>query len=361
VAALGAVALVASTTLGADERAWDPPPCAAPPDAAAARSGTLGSWFRLDPLIEAGERRGQRLSLGIADGADPWVVPLDAESFASGPAGDRVLVGTDDGSMSRLSLIDLRLRCRHAVAASTDVIRRATLAPDGATIYEFRVDRATRAELGVWRRDLRTPSTAVRVLPSIAPDARFGRTWSTELAWSIDGSRLAVQSCGESACRTRILDPSSGLVQAVADPDLGALVGLTRDRLVVHAACRGLPCPLVAVALADGNRTVLDPAAGLAAMALDADRESRVVYEAGSAAAQLRSVRPDGADARTLPTGSTAVRLVPGGRGAMIGVEVGPEWLALVREPVSVGEPAEPPQLRRPTDEPAVTLEEALR
>jgi hypothetical protein len=45
----------------------------------------------------------------------------------------------------------------------------------------------------------------------------------------------------------------------------------------------------------------------------------------------------------------------------MIGVEVGPEWLALVREPVSVGEPAEPPQLRRPTDEPAVTLEEALR
>jgi hypothetical protein len=360
VAALGAVALVASTTLGAGDRPWEPPPCTDSPAAATARHGTVGAWFRVDPLVLDGERRGQRLALGTADGTPARIVQLDAESFAAGPVGDQVLVGTDDGTASRLSILDLRLGCFRPLAASTDVVRRATLSPDGTTAFEFRVDRVTRADLGVWRRDLRAPEPATRVLAPIAADARFGRTWSTEFAWSLDGSRLAVQSCGEVACRTRVLDPIIGRVLAIVDPDLGLLAGLTRDRVVLHAACRGLPCPLYAVAIADGARTILDPAAGRAALAVDPDGRPRAVHEVGGAGPDLRSVRLDGTGELRLRADPSGARLVPRASGSQAGVEVGPEWLALAGADTGVAAP-QPPRLRHPIDEPAVTLEEALR
>jgi hypothetical protein len=360
VATLGAVALVASTAFGAGERTWDPPPCPGTADPVDLRAGTLGGWFQLDPLIEAGERRGQRLSVGTADGDAPRVVSLDPESFASGPVGDRLLVGTDDGAMSRLAIIDLRGACRRDVATSRDVIRRATLTPDGGAIYEFRVDRVTRADLGVWRRDLRQPGAPTRVLAPITPDARFGRTWSTEFSWSTDGGRLAVQSCGEVACRTRVLDPVTGRTQRVTDPALGPLVGLTRDRVVMHGACRGLPCPLLSVGLDDGVRVVLEPAAGRAALAIDPQRQPRVVHELQGATPGFRSVRLDGGDPRRLAADPSGMRLVPGGRGSTQGVEAGPEWLALTHDQTAAGDPAQAPRLRHPTDEPAVTLGEVF-
>lgn len=360
VVALGAVGLIASTTLGAGERMWDPPPCPDAADPGAAHVATLGGWFQLDPLIEAGERRGQRLSVGTAHGDAPRVVALDPESFASGPVGDRLLVGTDDGTASRLALVDLRLDCRRDVAASGDVIRRATLTPDGGAIYEFRVDRVSRADLGVWRRDLRRPGSPRRVLAPIAADPRFGRTWSTEFDWSVDGQRLAVQSCGEVACRTRILDPVTGRTQTVADPTLGPLVGLTRDGIVVRGACRGLPCQLLSVALDDGTRIVLDPSAGHADLAIDAQREPRVVHELEGASAGLRSVRLDGTDPRRLAADPSGMRLVPGGTGAARGVDAGPEWLTFTRDAVAHGDPASAPRLRHPTDEPALTLGEVF-
>ncbi|HEY4634420.1 MAG TPA: hypothetical protein VIH00_10920 [Candidatus Limnocylindrales bacterium] len=361
IVALGAVALVASTTLGAGDRPWEPPPCPDSTASATARHGTVGAWFRVDPWVVDGERRGQHLALGTADGAPARIVELDAESFAAGPLGDRVLVGTDDGTASRLSIIDLRVGCSRPLAASADVIRRATLSPDGTTAFEFRVDRVTRADLGVWRRELRAPEPATRVLAPIAADARFGRTWSTEFAWSLDGSRLAVQSCGEVACRTRVLDPAVARVQTIAEPDLGLLAGLTRDRAVLHAACRGLPCPLYSVAIADGGRTILDPAAGRAALAVDPDGRPRAVHEVGGAGPDLRSVWLDGTGELLLRADPSGARLVPGASGSQSGVEVGPEWLALAgADALGAGAP-QPPRLRHPIDEPAVTLEEALR
>jgi hypothetical protein len=361
VAALGAVALVASTTLGAGDRAWEPPPCPDSTTATTARHGTVGAWFRVDPRVVEGERRGQRLAIGTADGAPARTVELDAESFAAGPVGDQVLVGTDDGTASHLSIIDLRLGCRRPLAATTDVIRRATLSPDGTTAFEFRVDRVTRADLGVWRRALRAPEPATRMLAPIAVDGRFGRTWSTEFAWSLDGSRLAVQSCGEVACRTRVLDPAVGRVQTIADPGLGLLAGLTRDRVVLHAACRGFPCPLYSVAIADGARTILDAAAGRAALAVDPDGRPRAVHEIGGAGPDLRSVRLDGTGELLLRADSSGARLVSRSAGSQTGVEVGPDWLALAGAEISDAGVTQPPRLRHPVDEPAVTLEEALR
>ena len=203
IAAIGALAIVASTTLGAPERRWEPSPCAGPPRAGV--TAPRGAWYQLDPVIEGGARTGQRLAVGSA-GLGSRTLTLDAESFAAGPFRGTVLVGTDDGRQSRLSLVDVDAGCAWSVGTSRDaVVRRATLAPDGATLFEFRVDRRSRADLGVWRRTLDGRGTAVRVLAPIGADAAFGKTWLTDFAWSDDGSSLAVQSCGEIACRFRVL------------------------------------------------------------------------------------------------------------------------------------------------------------
>jgi hypothetical protein len=93
---------------------------------------------------------------------------------------------------------------RGQVASSTDVIRNGIVAADGVSIVESRVDRRTRADLGVWRRPL-DAGAPVRVLPPIGPDARFGPTWLTDLAWSDDDTTLVVGSCGETACRYRLV------------------------------------------------------------------------------------------------------------------------------------------------------------
>src|SRR6188768_2499376 len=89
VVALGAVGFIASTTLGAVGRPWVPSACAGPPAdrIAAARDGTLS---------------GQRLTLGLDGQRTARALDLAAEAFAAGPFGDVVLVGSDDGTASRV-------------------------------------------------------------------------------------------------------------------------------------------------------------------------------------------------------------------------------------------------------------------
>ena len=101
------------------------------------------------------------------------------------------------------------------------------------------------------------------------PDPAFGRTWLTELRWADDGRRLVVSSCAEVACRFRVLDPTIGAVETVADPQLGSLVGMVDDALVVRGACRGLPCPVMRIDLGRDGVTVLDHTAGGATIVRD--------------------------------------------------------------------------------------------
>jgi hypothetical protein len=323
--AVGAVMLVGATTVGAPESTWDPPACRGRPTVSS--GPPRGTWFRLDPWLEAGERRGQRLTLGGATGAvKRRTVALDRESFAAGPFGRTVLVGTDDGARSRLSLIDIEAACAWPVAGSQNVIRRATVTPDGSSLIEFRVDRASRGDLGVWRRPVHGPGPAERILAPIEPDARFGLTWSTEFAWSPDGTSLAVQSCGEAACRTRVIDQRTGRARLIASPDLGVMVGLTGDRLIVHGACRGLPCPLLAVRVGDGSTTVLDPEARLAVLAIGQGGETRVVIETGRDG-QWLSVRPNGSDPRSIRVAPTTGRLVTDPARSGSGADIGRDWV----------------------------------
>src|SRR5688572_28784728 len=125
VAAVGGIVLVASTTLGAPGRAWTPDACAGAPRIGARLPGT---WYRIDPIIDAGVRSGQRLVLGRAGEVGTRALDLESESFAAGPFGGMTLVGTDDGHRSRLSLVDLAAGCSWPLLASPDVVRTATIA-----------------------------------------------------------------------------------------------------------------------------------------------------------------------------------------------------------------------------------------
>jgi hypothetical protein len=282
---------------------WDPPGCAGGPGAlvAAARSqaadpGHTGPapWSESTPLLDStGTLTGYRLVVGV--GPDRHRLDLPPESFVAGPFGRLVLVGADDGRRSRVRAIDVAAGCAWHLADEAAVIRRATIAPDGAWMVEMRVDRTTRADLGIWRRPLDRSVPPSRILAPLPADGRFGRTWSTEFAWSVDGDRVAVQSCGLAACRTRLLDPGTASADLVAEPDLGPIVGLTRDRLVTYLACRGEPCPIVSIDLATRRRSIVSSAAGRA-IVTGRGSDVRIVHEWRDAtgSTRLRSVDATG-------------------------------------------------------------------
>ena len=373
VIALGAVGLIASTALGAGQRPWTPRACDGDTSdriAAAGYAGPLGlgdlrleAWFRLDPRLDRdGALQGQRLALGTDGDRSSRIMDLPPESFAAGPFGRIVLVGTDDGTTSRLEAIDVAAGCSWAVAEETAVIRRATIDPAGESMYETRVDRATRADLGVWVRALDGATPARRILDPLGADDRFGRTFSTEFAWDVSGGALGVQSCGESACRTRVMDPAGGARRTVAEPDLGTLVGLGGDVLVTYAACPGFPCPIVAVNLATGTRTILTER-GAVAIVITTPDGPRLVYESvDDPGIALRSVALDGSspsDLGRLPDG-LRLHAIPGIAEAATRVPSG--WVLLASNGrLSFSGPDAQTRLRHVPDGTTVQLHEVVR
>jgi hypothetical protein len=345
--------MVASATASAPSPSWDPPPCPGVPASGTAR---IGAWFRLDPILEDGVIVGQDVSMGWADRPVPWRIRLEAESFASGPTAGTVVVGTDDGHASTLSLIDLQRGCGWTLGTSADVIRNGVLGPDGA-IVESRVDRRTRADLGVWRRPL-DGSAPSRLLAPLRTDARFGPTWATDLGWSDDGATLVVASCGEVACRYRLQPLAGGPVAAITDPTLGTVVGLADGRLVTRGACRGLPCPVVSIRPDGSDRVVLDDAAGLAVLARDDADRGVVVHELAAGSTSLRSVRPDGRDGRVLPAAPPGLRLVADAAWTGGATEHPPDLLVFAPDGLIPGSGVRSARLRAvATDTPVSILE----
>jgi hypothetical protein len=290
-----------------------------------------GSWWRLDPVIDpSGTLVGQSLAAGGRDGRE-FRLALPPESFAAGPTSGSVVIGADDGSRSRLSILEPGTGCIRPVATERAVVRRAVIDPAGTAIVEFRVDRTTRADLGVWRRPVDGSGAVERILGAIAPDPRFGETWVTDLAWTDDG-RLAVTSCGAAACRTRLLS-DEGRVTLIDDPDLGEPLGFAGHELLSYLACRGLPCPIEAVDLDDGSRRRIVAAAGVGAlMAAGGDTGAAIVHEPldrpAEAGRVVELVPLDGSAARrvTLDDDSTPVGTPGRSRSA---IELEPGTLAL--------------------------------
>ena len=303
-----------------------------------------GTWGRMDPRLVEGRLVGQRLTLGGPGVARPRSLDLPPESFATVPVRGQVLVGMDDGASSTLRMIDVGRGCAIAVGTSTDVIRRAAVAPDRRSIVEFRVGRGSRTDLGVFERPLSGRAPIRRLLGPIEADARFGPTWTTEFAWSSDGGRLAVQSCGAIACRTRILDRSDASVRLIADPHLGDMVGLAGTRLVLHGACGGLPCALVAIDVVDGSRVTLHREAGLATLTVGPGGRPTVVHEVGADGRTLRSVGVDGRDPASLPADPLGRRILDGPARSGAAAEPGSGVVVLG------------PDGRIPLDGPAVAL-----
>ena len=371
IVALGAVGVIAATTLGAGDRPWAPPACSRPPGdvIAAVRAprpvtpaGLPGEVsFRVGPLLDrAGALSGQRLAVGVGDARVTRSWELPRESFADGPWGGEILVGTDDGTVSRIYALDAAAGCARTLATERDVIRRATVDPLGAAIIETRVDRVSRADLGVWRRAL-DGGPARRLLEPLAADARFGRTFSTELAWDVKGDRLAIQSCGEVACRTRIVARDGRLAAELALTDLGPLVGIDGDRLVSYGACRGLPCPIISTDLVTGARRILVADGGPAIVVASPDG-AQLVSEAPSATGRvLRSVALDGVQPTELgpiPDG-LALRLDVARSAAATRIPQG--WVLLAGDPAAVDRPSARSQLRRIPDGATVPFDEVIR
>ena len=294
-----------------DDPRWEPPPCASE---AAVRAGAM-TWYRLDPVLDrTGTLAGRTLTIGM-DGAAGRSLDLAPESFASGPVNGMVLTGEDDGTASHLRLLDIARGCATALADEAAVVRSAVLASDGQTLYEHRVDRTTRADLGVWRQLL--DGGTERVLAGLAPDRWLGPTFVTTLALDL-GGRLTVSSCAPAGCRVRVLDPASRAVTLVRD--IGAGLGTVGGSLIARAACAGLPCPVVSVDLASGRRTTL--AAGAFAGAIGGRAGDRLVVE--TAADQVAVVDLTGAGVTTstgrgvpLARGSTAAAGAEGGPGTV--------------------------------------------
>ena len=373
VVAVVAVASVTSVAVGAGPRHWTPASCAgdAGVRAAAARTAepaSLGdlareAWLRLDPRLDrAGALAGQRLAVGLDGERSSRIMDLPPESFAAGPFGRIVLVGSDDGVASRLRAIDVAGQCSWDIAQETAVVRRATIDPSGTTIYEMRVDRATRADLGIWTRPLDGTRAAERFLEPIGADERFGPTFSTEFAWAHSGTALAVQSCGEVACRTRVVDPEQGTLRALAEPDLGALVGLDGGRVVTYAACPGLPCPIVSTDLSTGARSVLADQAANAVLVATPDGP-RIVHESfAGAAIVLTSVTLDGSSTGDLGPVPEGLRLHATPDIAGSSTRVGPGWVLLSPDGrLPDNGPNARTQLRHVTDGTTVQLDEVSR
>ncbi len=211
------------------------------------------AWYRLDPIVDAaGGLDGQRLVAGRVGHRGGFELALGVESFASGPSGGRILVGSDDGRRSVVRIVDVDRRCAAVIHEGRELIRRAVFDAAGGGIVEFRLDRATRADLGVWSRPA-DGAKPMRLLEPLVPNDRIGRVFATGLSWSTDGRRLIVASCGEAACVTRILDRASGRVTTVDDPRIGEVIGLVGDDLVAYGGCPGLPCGIVAMDLRTGH------------------------------------------------------------------------------------------------------------
>jgi hypothetical protein len=95
----------------------------------------------------------------------------------------------------------------------------------------------------------------------------------------VDGSHLAVQSCGFSLCLTRVLDAASGVLATFAGDNQGAFIGLTVDHLLTYGGCPGLPCEVVSTDLGTGRVSLLANDASAASLVARPDGHALVTIE----------------------------------------------------------------------------------
>lgn len=287
-----------------------------------------GTWWRMvDRLDATGVLVGRTLFAGKG-GATNLTLELGAESSASGPVGGVVVVTTDDGRFSDVRLVSAIEGCSWLVHHGEDVARSAILDASRGVMLVHYVTRETRDDKGVWRIAGMDPdATLEQVLGALPLQPGLEPIWATELRLDTSGHRLAVQSCGELRCVTRIasLDGTGAASELVDGRDQGSIIGFDGARLVTWAHCQGLPCSVQSWARGETKSQLLVDQAVAAAFTFDGRTLLAVLDETG------RAVRVDllgnakqrilGVAAGDLPLGS--------GPGAYAGLEVGPDEIAL--------------------------------
>ncbi len=273
-----------------------PPPAPGPPcptlgllaggELAAARRASSNARVAAEALVtERGEETGRRLAVEPASGA-AVEIGLPPESFVAGPFGGLLLYGWHAPAIgSQVRGIVLASGCDQRLATPTEIVRSAVLDGGGRALYVHSVTADGRRDAGVVRHDL-PDGGQTQVVEPLTDSDEYGPTFATSLVWSLDGSELAVQSCGFSQCRTRVLDAASGEVQVVPADGHGALLGLDRRRLYAYAACHWSPCDVLAIDRASGVAMVLVEEAYEAVLTLR-DGTSRLIVETAAGSREV--------------------------------------------------------------------------
>ncbi len=293
---------------------------------------TRSTWFTFRERDDAdGSLVGYVLNIATTDVGAIAAVELPTEAFADGPYDGGALVGADDGDVSVLRFVAPR-GCGRVIQRTSDVIlRRATISPDQRQLITFRLDRANRADRGVWIAPIEDPDQSRQLLPPLAPSADFGVTYATTLRWSEDG-RLLVESCGQSECRYRIVDPATGDSMTVDDRGYDQAIGLVGDRLYLMASCGARPCAVVERNLGTGATRELLPGALSATLVTRGQRSWLVASVYTGPTTGLAVVDLDGGGSRplALPSIAAGLALVVDGPGGSVGLPRG--WIALAPE-----------------------------
>jgi hypothetical protein len=275
---------------GFQPKSWPAGNCPAFDPLATARAATSRSVPRADVADEMllsalGELAGRRLQIGPA-GKPALTITLPAESFVAPLTGSLLVYGWGSPEASEVRGLDLESGCDFSLARPTGIVRSALIDATGSWLYVHSVTAAERRDAGVSAYDLATGGLR-QVTDPVPVSELFGPTFSTTLSWSIDGSQLAVQSCGFALCRTHVLDVASGEVSS-NDAGHGPLIGFTRQALFVLADLGGLPSALLAIDRHTGAVSTL------------ADEAFGAVLEAQDGGSRLLIDTPAGAQEVTL-------------------------------------------------------------
>jgi hypothetical protein len=299
--------------------------CASADAVAAAVEARPGTWWKsAERLDAAGTLLGRRLSIGAgtitAGGLD-----LPAESSVSGPLGGLIVVTADDGSRSTVRALSAAASCGIVIHETDAVVRTAILDRNDHSVLAHLVDRATRADLGTWRLAIAPAGAAGARLvapPLGALVPKVGTVWGTGLLLDAQGTHLAVQSCADLGCLTRVFDlrHSGSAPVVVRGAAQGPMLGFAGGALVTWAACSGYPCAILAWDPATSHSRTLLSAANAAAMTEDGRR----LVAVESDAAGSRAIELDPSSGRLSRLGGLAARLRPlaNGANATVGLEV---------------------------------------
>ncbi len=285
------------------------------------------AWWRSAPVLDrSGVLTGWRLDLGLGAAAVAGET-LSAESATSGPEHGLVVVASDDGARSEIRLVDVAARCEWTIEIGSAIARQAIAERAGDGVIVHLIERETRADLGTWHVDPDGRRTLVAgpVPAEALVAAGISRVWSTNLAATRDGRRLAVQSCDPEVCLTRIVDRATGAVAVILGGQ-GDVIGFSGDRLVTMAACHGIPCGVLAWDDGGTAHVLADESLGAAVAA-----DGMVVIAVASDDTRPSSIAIDPETGLRYPLAGLAPDTVPiPDGGALAGIEAGPDAIGLI-------------------------------